>query len=300
MTISRIMNAGQLLGLSLGLAIAAGTTLPASAADWNNGDGAARKSRGSAAVPVPAPEPVPDYASGYYVRVDGVFSHSDTKNFRSSYPMVDDNRINSGLDNYGRLGFGAGYYFSRWLRADVTFDIRGEVRGKAGGSTTYSVSDPGYDPLGSAVFRDTYDDRIRYKNYTAMANLYADIPMGHSFTPYVGVGLGVAIHRSTRQFTNSTDCIVDLVATDCDPVAAGQQGSTNIRSTSIAANDSAYGLAAAAMVGFTYQFSRIGKIDAGYRWLFIDGVDFNHGGEVLSVPDQNIHELRVGLRYDIN
>ena len=298
MTISRIMNAGQLLGLSLGLAIAAGTTLPASAADWNNGDGAARKTRGSAAIPVPAPEPVPDYASGYYLRIDGVFSHSDTKNFRSSYPTVDANRTDSGLDNYGRLGFGAGYYFSRWLRADATFDIRGEVRGKAAGSTDYSVVDAGYDPAGSAVFRDTYFDRIRYKNYTAMANLYADIPMGHSFTPYVGAGLGVAIHKSTRLFTNSVDCI-DTV--DCDPVAPLRQpGPTTVGGTSISAQDSAYGMAAAAMVGFTYQFSRIGKIDAGYRWLFIDGVDFNHGGEVLSVPDQNIHELRLGLRYDIN
>ena len=62
-------------------------------------------------------------------------------------------------------------------------------------------------------------------------------------------------------------------------------------------------LATAAMAGFSYKVNDFLKTDIGYRWLHLQGSTFSFGsgvGEKLFIPTQNIHEIRVGVRYDIN
>ena len=43
--------------------------------------------------------------------------------------------------------------------------------------------------------RDTISESLTSGNSTGMINVYADLPMGYRFTPYVGVGLGYARHQ---------------------------------------------------------------------------------------------------------
>ncbi len=53
------LKVGTLTAALFGLALLTGASVPATAADWNNGSGSIKDIRGSAAVPVPAPMPIP-------------------------------------------------------------------------------------------------------------------------------------------------------------------------------------------------------------------------------------------------
>jgi opacity protein-like surface antigen len=99
-----------------------------------------------------------------------------------------------------------------------------------------------------------------------------------------------------------TECVD---ANDCDTATAGDQGGAGVVSTATTtAGGVQYQFAAALMAGFTYQVWENTKIDLGYRWLHLQGATFTGrnaaANENLRIPDQNLHELRVGLRYDIN
>ena len=152
--------------------------------------------------------------------------------------------------------------------------------------------------------RDTYSDSFTSSNSTGLANLYADLPLNERFTPYIGAGVGFVRHQlKGRQFSRTTTCI-DTV--DCNAALVGDQpGVTAMNSV---ANTTAgginYQLATALMTGFSYKFWDNTKLDLGYRWLHLQGASYTGRSlttlENLKIPDQNIHELRVGLRYDIN
>ena len=63
-------------------------------------------------------------------------------------------------------------------------------------------------------------------------------------------------------------------------------------------------MATALMAGVTYKIWDSVKLDLGYRWLHLAGTNFvgrsSTTVENLKLPDQNIHELRAGVRLDLN
>ncbi len=261
-----------------------------------------------AAVPVPAPAPVPEVSTGWYVRVDAAYSQGDVSKYKSTDPRVDQIRGDSYVDNFPRYGVGFGYYLNRWLRADVTFDQRNDVESRGTGQVSYSIAntaggvDGFLNPLGPIAMRDTFSDSFVSSNSTGLVNVYADLPVSRNFTPYVGGGLGFVRHQlKGRSFARTTEC-VDLV--DCDPNTVDAQPGATSASAFTTAGGVDYALAMALMAGFTYQVWDNTKIDFGYRWLHLAGTTFvgRSAGVVenLKIPDQNLHEVRVGLRYDIN
>jgi opacity protein-like surface antigen len=91
---------------------------------------------------------------------------------------------------------------------------------------------------------------------------------------------------------------------DCDPATVGDQLASTVDSTAAAtAGGHDYALAVAAMFGVAYQVWDHTKIDIGYRWLHLEGTTFHNKTSdrtlSITIPDQNNHELRVGLRYEI-
>jgi opacity protein-like surface antigen len=56
------------------------------------------------------------------------------------------------------------------------------------------------------------------------------------------------------------------------------------------------------MAGFSYKVWDNTKLDLGYRFLHLQGFTVTGVGapENIKVPNQNIHELRAGVRFDIN
>ena len=292
-------------GLSLGIAAGTAAVGPASAGDLSYGSGLARH----AAVPVPAPVPVPDVASGYYFRVDAAYSLNSVGTYKSDQPTEDRYRSDRGLDEFGRYGIGMGYYWSKWFRTDLTLDVRSEVRSTGRGAWNRNVAStsvlPG-EPT-SIQLRDSVYDSFRVKDYTGLVNAYVDIPALPTFTPYIGVGLGVVLHSSRgRDIQRSTTC-VDVV--DCDPAGNNIDPAATGLNSSFAFNGSRqreWALATAFMTGFTYKVFPSGKIDFGYRLLHLEGTSFKtpHGtalpGATIKIPDQSISEIRVGYRWDVN
>ncbi|CAN0241402.1 unnamed protein product [Phaeothamnion confervicola] len=259
--------------------------------------------RSSEAVPVPAPAPVPETASGYYVRLDAAYSQSNQSKYQATDAFANQVRGDSNLDNFPRFGFGVGYQFSPRFRMDATLDWRSDVTSRGAGTRNYTIAN-GAGPNPTIDMRDTVSDSITSStNMTGLLNAYLDAPMSPSFTPYVGVGVGFVRHQlKGRTYSRSTTCVDAL---DCDPTTVGNQaGSTVDSAAATTAGGTDYSLAAAAMVGFTYKIWDSTKLDLGYRFLYLQGTNFVGRNaavvENLKIPDQNIHEMRVGVRYDIN
>lgn len=253
-----------------------------------------------AAVPVPAPAPIPDVATGWYVRIDAAYSQGDVSKYRSTDPRVDAIRGDSYVDNFPRYGIGFGYQLNKWLRADITLDQRNDVNSRGTGQVNYTLPNANG---GISQMRDTFSDSFVSSNSTGLINAYVDMPVSHTFTPYIGAGIGFVRHQlKGRLYSRSTDCI-DTV--DCDFVGgAPAPGPLGISSVNTTAGGVDYALAAALMAGFTYKVWDNTKIDLGYRWLHLAGTTFVGRStgvvENLKIPDMNLHEVRVGLRYDLN
>ena len=266
--------------------------------------------RGShAAVPVPAPIPVADYKAEYYFRLDASYGFSSADGLSTNlYP--DSLRLDDGFSEFGRFGLGIGRYYGRFIRGDLTFDFRNETEGFANNF----VDIPADAGAPNSTWRQTIQDEIFVNNYTGLANVYMEIPASRRFRPYIGAGIGFAIHRMKRTVSELTVC-QNLVApdTDCDAVNAPGNQTTGaiIRSQSGSEKNWTFGFAGALMAGAVWNMSPRTKLDIGYRFLHLTSVDFSHQlagtqhgtpGSVLTtvtVPDQNIHEFRVGFRYDI-
>jgi opacity protein-like surface antigen len=279
--------------LWLGLVLAMGFPTVAAA----NGSG---RGPGAVAVPVPAPVPVPDFAADYYLRGDISYNFSDADRFQTEYDAYAPTlREDAGLDEFARYGFGFGLYLSRWLRADITIDVRNEITGDAAGTVNYS------DPATGLDMQDVISDTIRSRTWTGLVNGYIDLPMGHTaFTPYIGAGVGLVLHTFSRTLAQTITC-TDAVG-DCDPNTAGVQPGNVLQATYAGTDkDYSFAFAGALMVGASYDISHNTKFDFGYRALFMDGADFalnvgaGNPNQHVIVPDQTVHELRVGLRFDI-
>ena len=298
MTISRQLMKSAAVAFAT-LAASSGTALAGGEVVYANG-----VRQVGAAVPVPVPVPVPEVSTGWYFRVDAAYSQGDVSKYRSTDPYVDSFRADSYLENFPRYGFGFGYYFNKNLRGDITLDQRNDAESRGRGIRDYTVANTAGGTNSTIALRDTYSDTFITSNATVLANLYADLPVNDRFTPYIGGGIGFVRHQlKGRDFSRATTCI-DTV--DCNPATAGDQaGDTVLNSTAATtAGGINYQLAAALMAGFSYKFWDNTKLDLGYRWLYLQGASYAGRSlttvENLKIPDQNIHEVRVGLRYEIN
>ena len=295
----------------LGVASAAAAlSTGALAADYGSGT-----KGGSNAIAVPAPIPVADFEARYYFRVDASYGWSDASGYTTSYDAAtlgyaDTSRLDEGFSEFGRYGIGGGIYFSPYLRGDLTFDLRNEVEGTA--LFTEIVGNPPGQAAGVEWTRSV-DDVIASRDGTMLVNGYIDLPVVRRFRPYVGAGVGVAVHRLNRMYSQSTTCSDDNGGLDdCDSAAAGiQVQGDQLSSVTGREKNWTFGFAGALMAGAVVDVSPNWKLDLGYRFLHLGGVDFSHriqGTQAglpvnssvrVNIPDQNIHELRVGLRYDI-
>jgi opacity protein-like surface antigen len=183
--------------------------------------------------------------------------------------------LNRSLTSVGSGGYGIGYNFTRHIRGDVTLDMRGSS--DVHGYRQYPATPP--RPRDFAL-----------RSTVLMANMYYDFRERSHFTPYIGLGLGVAKHVA------KVGRIVD---------AAGAVGNSHYKEK--------WSTAAAFMAGGSVNLSNAFNIpvpgmhfDVGYRFLYLGdaatGVLRTAGGQVarsIGLDDITAHELRVGLRYEV-
>lgn len=274
-----------LAGLMLATAAA-----PAAAGDYGyRGDG---MKDGPGGIPVPAPIPIPRLKADYYIRGDIGVGLTDTLSASEegivygldagSAPVT---MPGSWMQDDGALpmtfGIGVGRYWSDHFRTDLTIDWVREQKAVAEGTMVF------VDNLGGTVTASTVD-KTKKEAGVFLLNAYYDFgDTRHSrLMPYIGAGLGFAVNMLDRKSNNAID-----VCAACDPLSASTQ------STSLA-------LAAAAMVGFTYDLGDSILLDLNYRFLHIGGSEaalhVMGTDSVVKIDAQNEHQLRAGIRVNID
>lgn len=292
---------------ALGLAACATTTTEA--ADWNNGAGGIKDHGGMAGVPVPAPIPVMESFS-WYVRTDlgyAVKSSGDVTTTPSlgGVSVTQDYDSNEG-PFHGGIGFGR--YMTNSLRWDVTGDYRGPQKTQSYTShynattitagPTVPVGGTSYDSHWINNYNVARSQEVRMANHTLMMNLYYDFNRGGGFNPYVGIGAGLTAREVRMEFhetgicTQSVNDLTGVVVACAEPRLdrSGKPSSVN------------FGLAAAAMLGFTYEVRKGVLVDTGYRASWQGGnttVRPQGSGDVISGSERIDHELRAGLRFNV-
>ncbi len=251
--------------LAVGLALTLGATGDAAAADLYGG------SIKDSYAPMPAAT-----GSSIYLRLDGGYHGFDQPNITEDgiYDLSDDN-----IDQAWSLGGGAGRYFTDTFRADITYDHLFEA------DVTARLLDSAAALPGTRSFG--------LKSDLVLFNAYYDFNRFGRFSPYIGIGLGV-VHHQTLEGTVRDDC-------GC---------------TGVIAEGSSTDVAGALMAGVTTKLrgaetgGRNLFLDVGYRFLYLGETATGEvtttsagGGTSVSkdpaVKDIHAHELRVGLRYDI-
>jgi opacity protein-like surface antigen len=290
----------------LGLIAAACAGTPANADDWSYGG---LKGMRGTAVPVPAPVPVPIYEPKWYLRgdigfilrsapgasesgarvgdigpPDATFGYGDPTGFFSS----------SWSDDYNTaltFSFGGGYYWSKNFRTDLTFGYHSE------GKSTYN-GEYRYTDLGATTYEGKVADRTIQRTGTILFNAYYDFADYGRFRPYIGAGLGIAINELERR--NSSE----QVACGAAAPVGSCSGTLFASPTTTNATNTAVSLAAAVTAGVTYSLGEYTSLDLSYRYLYTGGthIGMTVGGNNsdVDIDDQQQHQFRAGLRWDIN
>ncbi|NOU05181.1 MAG: hypothetical protein HOO99_03255 [Hyphomicrobiaceae bacterium] len=295
--------------LSLATIVTAATS--ASAADmYGNAPGGIKDYRnGAVAVPVPVP-----YEETYkwYIRGDMGAALKGSGSFGTPGLALDIDQP-SEWSPRAFFSFGAGRYLTPNLRTEVTVDMRG-TRTLTEGTQNLSVSLSGSDAA-HATATNVYDvnrsDRFTHQNSTFLLSGFYDINRTGRFRPYVGAGIGIAMHQIERSSSESTTCddtrSVSTDATGLNPVnGCTIVGGMPLAYSMTSASSSSIGLGLAAQVsaGLTYDIAPRTHWDTGYRMLWQSGnVAISNGTlggtSTIRVGNTINHELRTGLRLDL-
>jgi len=210
-----------------------------------------------------APEYVPvEVGSGWYLRGD--LGYTFNKPFKvfdiGVLPIAAYSEDNTAL--FG--GVGMGYHFNDFLRGELNFAF-----------------------LSKNKFGVLYDDGTlgvlaygKNQAWSGMANAYVDLGTFVGLTPYVGAGLGFVYTKRELH--------VDL-----DTPFGGVEIFDNKKQVSFA-----YSLGA----GLNYQVTPNTSIDVGYQFLSAPDAQYVAVKDLDSYPVHkgiNLHQLKVGLRYDL-
>lgn len=301
-----------LLKLSLGLALLAGLGVQANAADviYQNG----MKDTISDVVPVPAPVPIPIYQPGYYFRLDAGLGFGDNPS-ASEQGLVygRDGRRTFGSEKFGvdadfedfvTLGVGVGAYFGGGWRGDITGEYRSQAKVKINGEREYYSID-GAGDINGQVLADVRDETT-LRGGIFLANLYYDVPYSRSswFKPYVGAGLGFAWNELKRNH------FTDLYSRNCTTGPLDCPGNFALNSQD-EVQDKTHTVSFAAQIttGFVYDITDGTSLDFNYRFLYLGGMDQGFevegnrrfgGNTKVSIDDTYEHQIRAGLRFDVN
>ncbi len=239
---------------------------------------------------------VVEFGTGWYLRGDiGV-----------SVTEVDPEFSLGGVGNGENVGYmtsvgvGAGYRVNEFFRLDGTVDQFTNFGYDTKRAISCGVWDHDGDPLTPDIaITGNCNEResLEASATVLMLNAYLDLGNYGGFTPYVGAGIGAAYVRWTDYNLTGT-CVLTAV-TDCQGGALTTMYNNNY------ASNKEWKPAAAIMAGFSYDLTKNLKLDAGYKFTYISSGDaasnvpVGAGFGAMKYDSFNIHQVRVGLRYEI-
>jgi opacity protein-like surface antigen len=194
---------------------------------------------------------------------------------------------------------GVGYHWSKSFRTDLTLERRATETRKATGHYEYQKFLP---PVAGQVtpvmiHGSTYDD-VEIRSGALLLNGYYDFAKRHGFTPYIGLGMGAAL-SSTSRSTSATMEQCNGTVPACSDASSTYQPASGSSKTS-----DNFSFAAAATAGFAYSLTANTAVDLSYRFLYVAGHNVQNQvygqSSKLSLGDLGEHQLRAGLRWDIN
>jgi len=302
-----------LVALSLGLAVFAGTAAPSLAGDVIYVGG--MKDTITEAVPVPAPVPVPQYHADYYFRGDAGLGFGDTPSTNERGLIFGSDAIsgsfgtdalpyNNDFDDFVTIGVGVGAYFGSAWRGDVTAEYRSQAKVKINGDYSYAT-DTGGAATADSIVQGNVRDETTLRGGIFLFNGYYDLNRysKHWFQPYVGGGIGFAWNELKRNHI-STESIQN-----CDEATLANCGAL-VQRASAGESDKTHTISFAAQVttGFVYRLNESSALDFNYRFLYLGGMDqgfrvsaATYGGNTdVSIDDTYEHQLRAGIRFDVN
>jgi opacity protein-like surface antigen len=196
------------------------------------------------------------------------------------------------------IGFGAGLQFNRHFRADLTGEYRSTSNLKAldNLATDLLLADGTVD--GKVQSNTLYQGNL--SSYVALLNGYYDLDHWRGFTPYIGVGIGLAYNQLSDLTTQSSATFTD--ATTGEKTVTVSSGTASSRGQ--------VNFAWALMAGTSYDLSDNAKLDLGYRYLNLGSdvamasgiINCTCGavGGAIKGADLESHELRIGLRWALD
>jgi opacity protein-like surface antigen len=286
-------------GLALATALLAAT--PASATDLAYSGGI---KDGRSGVPVPAPMPVYE-TFRWYLRADVGLGWQDATGVHERgmrYGVTDSGGRPFGMDRSWfqtdfdtmlNAGAGFGLYLSPRWRGDVTVDLRsqGEVNTQGRYSYAEYPAAPPPIPTGNTI-RGTTVEHTTVRSTVGLANVYYDLTDRGRFTPYIGLGAGMALRYVDRRHETSEERYNAAGL----PTGLTRHYSGNAKTSQLAP-------AAAATVGASYAVSTGVLLDFNYRYTWLGSVDntivINGNQSRVTVGDTHEHALRAGVRWNV-
>ncbi len=235
-------------------------------------------------------------AGGWYLRGDITYDYYDMDTPNFSVPggtQVD--FASADADEAFDIGFGVGYQFNEYFRADLTGEYVFESDFKG---TTIGFCDTAAQAAGE--LNCSSEDTSSFTAFKVMANAYVDLGKFNGITPYVGAGIGGA-YITWDPLTNVGTCT--QITVDC-PTGPGYTGTTATSSfTDVHSGESSWRFAWALHAGASYDISHNTKLDLGYTYSRIEGGDMFQwlDGSGTQGHDDGFdsHVFRAGIRYQI-
>ena len=271
-----------------------------------------------------------ELGSGWYLRGDLAMS-------KNSGPRLTSDMLD-GKKSLWAVDIGAGYKFNNWLRTDATLTFnKGRDIAKNGATVTCPYRLSGLtSQIGNFQLGYLWDDvhdtcsslsQAELRKTDLMLNAYVDLGSWGGFSPFVGVGAGVSMLKSSSSLkylktSDGSGYAADLTPTGTfphiwtdpsgNPVttwtdAAGvvHTGSPPVsfdkQNWDRKANKTAFNLAWSLMGGVAYDLTPQLKTELSYRYMN-SGSYTSLGGPLLSAVKSTVssHQVRLGLRYQID
>ncbi len=229
-----------------------------------------------------------EFGSGWYLRGDIGTPHVSGS---GSYGVGGTADIGgSALFENVSPSVGVGYIFNERLRGDITLTQFSGMNFE--GTSSYYACDFPFD--GECGTADTAD----VTSTTIQANAYYSMGSVGSFRPYVGAGAGLAQVNFERTVLDR--CRLD-VGEDC-PIATHSGGLLTeewVGTSTREVESNTTQVSLSAMAGVDYRISDRWIVDMGYKYTTHYDVSFGSDATAPTASGINIHELKVGLRYEI-
>jgi len=239
-----------------------------------------------------------EYGSGWYLRGDIGWDFSVHGNL--SY--YSDTRYDYDSQTFGEgmtYSTGFGYIFNDYLRADLTLDYNGNMDWSG---NTWGVG------CGIGFDGDCFsEDSATFERYTLQINGYLSPGRWGGLSPYVGAGIGLT-HIAWDDYSSTAVCAIDPAETCPYGVHSGGTDTEYFDGpTTDYPGSSQTVMSYSLMGGLDYKFDDRWSVDLGYKYTRIHGGivvagDANGPGDPQGSSKYDplgIHELRVGLRYEI-